>query len=98
MSNIDCVNVRVTTKTKDISVTEFLKDCEELMDMATRLGCLKDFTDMTSEEFETLKAVTKCYKDLREFIETWAASVNEIKNRQARIEESLKRIESKLDK
>lgn len=83
---------------KDISVMEFLEDCEELMNMTTRTGCFRNFTDMSSEEFETLKTVFRCYKDLGELMEAWAANVNDIKNRQVRIEESLRRIESKLDK
>lgn len=90
--------VNECTMAKDISVMEFLEDCEKLMNMTTRTGCFKDITDLSSEDFETLKTVFKCYKDLGELMETWAVNVNDIKNRQVRIEESLRRIESKLDK
>lgn len=93
----DFVN-EASVMAKDISVDEFLADCEELMDMTTRTGCFKNFTEMSSEEFETLKTVFRCYKDFSELMEAWAANVNDIKNRQVRIEESLRRIESKLDK
>lgn len=97
MRSNDYVNV-CGTMAQDISVTEFLADCEELMNMTTRTGCFRNFTDMSSEEFETLKTVFRCYKDFGELMETWAANVNDIKDRQVRIEESLRRIESKLDK
>lgn len=93
----DYVN-EASVMAKDISVAEFLEDCEDLMNMTTRTGCFKNFTDMSSEEFETLKTVFRCYKDFGELMESWAANVNDIKNRQVRIEESLRKIESKLNK